>query len=775
MGRIQSYLHADMTNLQFNRRRNMHKKTILGAILLFLITLVETGIVNAGDYKVSVFNFGTMNIESSGLGTSVTNALISTLKTNPSISILDRKDLETFLSLNDLQQNDQLDNVVNIGSRLGLDFIVVGSVVKRGSAINVKCNLIQIDKKKEVYSARVSAFSESALSAEVGKLGSLLIAVLTKNSPEGAGGSASNAEGKTTINCPVNFQKIPGNRKITLRWQSIPGFAAAGYEVYRGLNQNGPFAMLGQTDKTEYQDQNVENNIEYYYKIRAYDKLSRSGDFTPVLSACTDFAPNPPIILKTEGRSKSILIVWVNSPSKSQDTSGLAGYKIYRASDEGGPYQEVNKLSLKDLTGNNDGKMYYRAQALPDGHTYFYCLAAFNEKGIESELCHPVKGTTFPGIASVNVVNDLIREVKLNWTGIPSPFVAAYNIYRSLKSDGGFVKIKKINVSESSNQYEYSDVEGLGDKIKYYYQVSAEDDLGIETSPSPVAVAFTRDIPPQPEQFIARSGRVKKVELTWQAAPQNEVEGYMIYGSLEKDGQYQLLKKISGRENSGYVDDSRGFEQLGDGKTYYYRLTAYNKVAAESKPAAAFAATKPRPKKPAGLKGTSAKVKEGPLEWQANPEKDISLYAIYRADGGSDNFSSIGQANAARYTDSNLKDGATYRYRIQAKDNDGLLSDFSDVISVTTKPKPEPPGNLKGSYEAGKATLSWSPNKESDISHYVVYEKTFLSTEKIAQVKSADYSDNSIAKGKSKKYVISAVDQNGLESEVSAEITVSAN
>jgi len=172
------------------------------------------------------------------------------------------------------------------------------------------------------------------------------------------------------------------------------------------------------------------------------------------------------------------------------------------------------------------------------------------------------------------------------------------------------------------------------------------------------------------------------------------------------------------------VDDSRGFEQLSDGKTYYYRLSAYNKVDAESKPAQANATTKPRPKKPAGLKGTSSKIKEVPLAWQANPEKDISLYYIYRATGDSDSFSGIGEAKTSPYTDKNLKDGVTYRYRIQAKDNDGLLSDHSDVISVTTKPKPKSPENLQGKYEAGKAELTWSPNKETDISHYVVYEKS---------------------------------------------------
>ncbi|MDD4092829.1 MAG: hypothetical protein PHQ63_09730, partial [Smithellaceae bacterium] len=113
-------------------------------------------------------------------------------------------------------------------------------------------------------------------------------------------------------------------------------------------------------------------------------------------------------------------------------------------------------------------------------------------------------------------------------------------------------------------------------------------------------------------------------------------------------------------------------------------------------------------------------------------------------------------------------------YRIQAKDADNLLSDFSDPIAVTTKPRPQPPENLQGKYESAKAVLSWTPNKESDISHYVVYEKKFIGAEKIAETKTASYSDGTLAPGKSRKYVVSAVDRSGLESDVSAEWTVSA-
>jgi uncharacterized protein len=658
--------------------RPMRKKTILNVLIILLILFTKTLDVSAGEYKLSVFNFVTMDLESSGLGTSVANSLISSLKTDASISILDRKDLETFLNLNDLQQNDQLENVVNIGSRLGLDYIVVGSVAKRGSSITVKCSLIQIDKKKEAYRTSVRAFGEAALTSEITKLGSSLIAVLTKNDPSKTGGVASDTEAKAALTTPPSFQKFPGNKKIILRWQSVPGSAASGYEVYRALNANGPFAMLGQTDRTEYQDQNVESRIDYYYRVRSYDKANRFSEFTPVLSARTDYAPNPPIILKTEGRSKSLLIVWVPSPMKSDDPSRLAGYKVYRSEEEYGSYQEVNKLSLSEVAGNDEGKISYRATALPDGQTYFYRVSSFNEKGVESELCNPIKGTTLPKIASVHVTNHLIREVMLNWTGVQSPFAVAYNIYRSLKKEDGFVRITKMKATEDA-RCGYSDLQDLLDYTKYYYFITIEDDLGVETSPSPVAEAVTRDIPPQPQNFAVLSGLVKKVELTWEAAKHEEVLGYYLYWSLSKEGQYQLLKKISGRENGRYLDDSRGFDPLEDGRTYYYMLTAYNKVDAQSKQATALA---------------------------------------------------------------------------------------------TTKAKPKRPENVQGKYESGKVILSWLPSHETDISHYVVYEKTFTGMGKIAQVQKAEYSDPSVNPGKSKIYAVTAVNRSGLESEFSMEINV---
>ncbi len=185
------------------------------------------------------------------------------------------------------------------------------------------------------------------------------------------------------------------------------------------------------------------------------------------------------------------------------------------------------------------------------------------------------------------------------------------------------------------------------------------------------------------------------------------------------------------------------------------------------------ATTKPRPSKPTGLKGEALKVKEAPLTWLPNPEKDITVYQIFRGTGSEDGFSRIARVEGkTKYEDKELKDGHTYKYKIRAEDKDELLSDFSEAISVETKPKPKKPEGLAGDIVQGKVELTWQRGSESDISYYSVYEKRFYGLDRINTVKANSFAEAGLAKGKSKTYVVTAVDNDGLESEPSQEITI---
>jgi len=126
------------------------KDRVFSILLLFFVICTPRAALALTQVKMAVFNFATLNMEASRYGTAVTNMLGDELKINPSYDVLDRKDLEAFLNLNDYQQDDKVDNAVNIGTRLGLNVVVVGNVEKKGTVIIVNCKMVLVEQKKVI-------------------------------------------------------------------------------------------------------------------------------------------------------------------------------------------------------------------------------------------------------------------------------------------------------------------------------------------------------------------------------------------------------------------------------------------------------------------------------------------------------------------------------------------------------------------------------------------------------------------------------------------------
>lgn len=748
---------------------------ILSLFAVIFILLCFPGRSAAKAVKVSVFNFQAMNLEAAGYGTTVTNQLMNFLMAELDFEILDRKVLEAFLSLNDLQQNANTDNVLNIGNRLALDAIVIGTVEKKGSILQISCKVFNIEQKKVVLSQQVRSLGDARLDSEIAALGKAIKAAVINIS--------SKREEKTAFKGPINIQKRSGNRRISLNWEDASDTKAVAYEVFRATNQEGPFAKIAQVNQAEFLDQNMENNVVYYYKIRGYNDRGFPSEFSNLFSAETALTPNPPVILKTESHIKSICLAWTPSPISSGDPSRLRGYKLYRAGSENGTYREVTNIFEKDLAIGADAastldkllKVNFTDKGLADGETCYYKLTAYNDKNMESEFSSIVKGSALPFVSTPEAQGD-IREVRLSWTPLNSSDVKGYNVYRGPSPDGVWTKIKKIDVTDNASEKKvlFKDVDGLADNTRYYYRVAAFESPDLETSPSIAVSAQTKGKPPVPEGFVAKGGLVKMVELKWKASAAVEVEGYNIYSSQSSDGEFVLVKKLEGREINKYNDVGRDGVKLEDKGAYYYRLTSYNKVNVESPSTPAFATTKARPSKPVGITGEGMKVKEAPLSWKANPEEDIRNYNLFRNENPvSGEFTRVAKVEGKlSYTDKGLKDGATYRYKLQAEDRDGLLSDFSESITIKTKPRPRSPGGLSGDIQDGKLQLKWERAPEPDLAYYTVYEKKFFGNEKIITTGETIFNEPALPKGKSKTYVVTTTDKDGLESEPSREISL---
>jgi hypothetical protein len=653
----------------------------LFSILLLLVVILTPRAAHAVmQAKTAIFNFVTLNMEASGYGTAVTNMLGDSLKANLKYDLLDRKDLETFLNLNDLRQDDKLENAVQIGVRLGLNIVIIGNVEKKGTWIIVNCRVVSVERKRIILNTRVGAQGDAVLWAEIRKLVGLINEALARYALE--------AEGEGRLKAPVNVRIRPGNRQIYLSWEDPPDTDVDGYDIFRSHAAPGPFARIGQVNQREYLDKDLDRGVTYYYKIKSFRTTGLQSGFTGVIAAETALTPNTPVILRAEPRVRSVQLTWSPNLVASDDPLRLAGYKLFRSGKEQGPFMEVADLQGANL-GVSEGapldkalRVTYVDKNLEDGQERYYRLTAYNEKKMESGFSSVVKGAAIPVVTGLTAQGGLVREVRLAWTAIDSPYLKGYSIFRHTQEDGKYSRIRQIEPGRGSEPtIHYTDRDGLGDAHCYYYRVMAYDDTEQQTTPS----------------------------------------------------------------------------------------------------ATVSAVTKPRPVKPAGLQGEPLKIKSVPLSWQANPEKDITAYHIYRQDGTTGRYSDIAkvQSGDTRYQDKDLKDGISYGYKIQAEDQDGIRSDFSDEIRVSTKPRPKSPEALNGSYRNGAVELTWNPAGEADVAYYRVYEKSFWQTEAVPGLERVTAPPvtfkTNLEKGKEKTYLVTTVDRDGLESDHGPEIIVTGN
>jgi fibronectin type 3 domain-containing protein/TolB-like protein len=628
--------------------------------------------------KLSVFNFGALNIDASSYSTMVTNYLISSFRGNPALSVLDRKELESFLFLNDLQQNDATENVIHIGSRLALDFVVAGTVEKTGSAITVRCNLFSVSQKRVLQSFLIRAYGDAELMSETFKLGEQIAKLLSKE--------AENRKGESSglPSPPVNIEARPGNMSVYLRWEDTPGERPAGYKVYRSLSESGPFVQIAQIPQREYLDQGLEKKTTYYYRLKSFYHSGVQSSESPVVKVETVPTPLAPIILKAEGHVKSVALTWCVNPRKSDDPSSLKGFKVYRAESADGPYTDTHRVTLEDIgitsPDNVSAEVKLAVKCPVDGKEYFFKVTAYNENNIESNFSEPVRASSSPGVQKISAQGGLIREVRLSWVAVDAPFVKGYWIYRSVGDEVDFVRLRKVEVPYSTGTISYSDVEGLADDTRYNYRVTAFEDSQTETDPSPVVSAVTKGKPPVPRDVKVISGLARRVQVVWTPNTEDDVEGYKLYRSKTKDGRFEFVKKIPGRYSQGVVDDGGLFGKLEDQVEYNYILRTYNKVDVESDDSPVVSAmTKAKPQKPTGLKWET-QGKKVIITWSKSPEPDIVMYRVYEKMPSG--VKEIGRVKDTGFSVDVPSNGTSKRYVVTAVDKDDIESEQSDEVTV---------------------------------------------------------------------------------------------
>ena len=137
--------------------------------------------VAGGPANVAIFHFTPLSMDASHYGITVTNVLINSPGMQQAFLVLPKKDLELFLSANNLQQNDEVDNMVDIGTRLGMNFVIAGTITKRGSTISTSYKIASMARRGVIHKGQFTSSGEADLIHHIEKMSEDVIAVIRRS------------------------------------------------------------------------------------------------------------------------------------------------------------------------------------------------------------------------------------------------------------------------------------------------------------------------------------------------------------------------------------------------------------------------------------------------------------------------------------------------------------------------------------------------------------------------------------------------------------------
>lgn len=641
--------------------------------LFFILPKPECFALIQAKQKLALFPFTAKNIDATVLTESTVALMQNFLDRTNAFEVIERKKIESFMELEGLMYGRQTqEDMFRIGSKNGIDAIVHGTLLRSAGTLSIQLELLHVKGRRVCFSDTVR-MSEVDVSAKLQETAQLLVQKFRECSDVLASPVV-----QTSITPPQNLKAVGTSKSIKLTWTHPQRESLLGFKIYRSTDERSNFTPYATTTEMHFLDDNLRLNESFAYKVTAIGATGAESEFSAVVTGKTAIAPNPPIFISVEPNIKSALLTWMARPAVSQTDKGLipAGYKIYRKKSTDQDFTEVATVKADVLN--------YKDTALEDKTTYTYALSAFNSDMVESELSSQLQVHTYGWIGSLKAESHKIRTVPLSWQALRYEVVEGYVLYRSKDKDSNYRKIATIRGRTDTS---YTDTK-LADNTTYWYKVSAYNKDGLETDPSEPVSATTRDIPPTPQNLSAKSNQPRKVTLTWQLLtnPEDEIEGYNIYRAETESGPFVKIDDVSKRKSS-YVDDNK---PLKDNTVYYYKISAYNSVNAESSLSQAVSAkTKALPSAPASLKAQEITQGSVKLTWTKSPEPDVMEYQVLRKRTDEKDFDRLRTVKEAEYIDTSAKDNTEYIYAVRAVDTDGLISELSETVTIKTRELPK--------------------------------------------------------------------------------------
>jgi len=388
-------------------------------------------------------------------------------------------------------------------------------------------------------------------------------------------------------------------------------------------------------------------------------------------------------------------IVWELKAHKFKWGVGLkwAGYEpytsfnIYRRGLMDEKFTQLNTAPVQVQSSvNPDGTVsvapyFYTDTTIKEHQIYFYQVRGvdfFGDEGPSSiEIMGKIKKDPRPSPLSRPELDAGETSIKVTWKPSADKKAVAYNIYRSLKYEGGY---KKQN-PKPLTKLTYLDTNVVVG-INYFYYITVVNDGGFESIPSLAVLGFTKDATP-PAVVAKLSGTVvdATINLSWTKVDDADLAGYRIYRTLKPEGiDWALLNKepLEGIEFADVL--TKNLSRY----PYYYRVTSIDIYHNESAPSMVVKLQLPdvtAPQVPTISKYV-VKNEQVVLNWRDIVVYDIAGYHVYRTGVKGTQKLTVKALPLPSFVDTTATVGEHVAYTITAIDKTGNESAQSLPLTV---------------------------------------------------------------------------------------------
>lgn len=384
----------------------------------------------------------------------------------------------------------------------------------------------------------------------------------------------------------------------------------------------------------------LDNANDYYTYLSSDDKLKALGvaDATAIAEyfGLTKGAQTVTCTYTQSRADGSLKIKW----------SGLDNvdyYEIWRDTKDAYDYEKIDEVS--DATSFIDDTVEL-------GTRYYYLVRPVFNDGTTGEYSKSISGVALAKTNFTKIEAKSGKKVALTWKKVSQ--AEGYLIYRKDSEDGKYNQIGKVT---SGKTLTYTDTVKSNNKT-YTYKIQAYNTNNGKQGVG--AYSSTKSAKTLAKAKITgiTSSNEEVLKISWNKV--SGAKGYIISRSTSKNSGYKKIDTVTGK--TSYSDDT-----VKAGKTYYYKVEAYNVNSGTKGYGGASDAVAGKTAKRTKITSiVSTNEKTLTIKW--NKITGAYGYRIKRStdeDGTYKVVKTIKSGNMTSYKDTSVKAGKTYYYTVE--------------------------------------------------------------------------------------------------------------